>query len=334
MGLFSKTDTEAALRKSIADETALRDELKSRLITAQTLATEAEKSAQKLHRDLADEATITKAEQKQISAGHRVANLSTTLAEVESKLADLETRLAAVLEERQRAANVAEIEKHAADLASKAPDLDRALEAVSNLTGEIAPWLPDAQGLHTFTTSARGEITAAVSMLQQLLKMHAKARPVFLAKPAPKSTFMPPAPVPTVQVCVLKPAAYFDINGMVRTASRGTDIELPPATAKHAIQIGACCAMNDPRRQTIRQSLGTTIGTPLFRNCVQLDQDMVDPDREPFAPEPIRRSPTLGPTTAIDPLFQVVDRGPPRQATVARNDLDAIATRNKGKDKP
>jgi hypothetical protein len=268
---------------------------------------------------------VAAAEAKQITAEHRVKNLSVALAEVESKLVDLESRLAAVLEERQRAANVAEIEKHAVDLAAAATDLDRALESTVTLTAKLTPWCTDATGLNVFTGSARVEVAAAAAVLLQLLKMHANARPVSLAKPAPPPQPLP-KPAPTTHVTALKAVAWLDHQGMVQTAAAGADIALPVKTAQRAIAINAVCEMNDPRRKTAKERIGFKIGVPLRRNCIDLSDNMPPDTEDPLAPAPIMRS-------SVEPLFKETI-GPPRVIQVPSNPaLPATASRTIKDDK-
>lgn len=201
MGMFSKSTD-----KQLTDAKASRDTLNSRLITAQALVTEHKTAAQKAARDGVDDAALDKIEAKLRTQQIRVDTLSAALAESEQHISQIEQAIEEQRVEAQRADNVKLIEGYAADLAIKAPALDRALEAVSNLTGEIVPWCADAQGLHVFTSSARVEIMAAVSMLGQLLWMHANSRPVFLAKPAPPQPL--PKPAPTMHVTALKAVTW------------------------------------------------------------------------------------------------------------------------------
>jgi hypothetical protein len=136
-----------------------------------------------------------------------------------------------------------------------------------------------------------------------------------------------PKPAPVTQVCAFKAVAWIDAAGIVQTAARGTDIELSPQTAKRGIELNAVCTMSDPRRRIAKERLGTVIGKPLRRNCVELSDNMPpDNEREPFAPEPVMRS---APPASIDPLFTPLPVGPPRQALVegARN-LDDVARHN------
>jgi hypothetical protein len=334
MGIFKPADPEVALRKAIDSERALRDQLRLQLTTAETMAGEHQKAVQKLLHDQADDVVIDKAEQKQITAEHRVANLSRTLSEADTKIADLESQLATVLDGKQRDEATKVIEQHAADLAAAGSDLDRALATMTNLAGRITPWCADAMGIHVFTGSAREELSAAVGMLQTILKAGSFPPERVLAKPAPPPAPLP-KPEPTMQVCALKPIAWLAADNSIQVASRGEDIDLPPPLAKHALKIDAVCTMADPLRRTVKEGLGFKVGRPLYRNCVKLSDNMPpdDGEREPYSDRrvvaPVKFTPAPLPP-GFEPHPNVA---PPRQAMVARNDLELVARNNNSEDK-
>jgi hypothetical protein len=333
MALFTKSDPESVLVKSISDERALHSQLEARLVSARKTATDCQIAARNATRTLADD-KIDALEQKEIAAERRVANLSSEIADSDSRLADLETQLAVAADQRIRKATALEVEKIAEGFTGAAANTIAALAALVKQTERMVTFMPDAQGLHIFASKVQGELPANVAMLTTLLRNHTNAVlhggvQATLPQPAPPPAPLP-KPAPVTQVCALKAVAYFDTAGIVQTASRGTDISLSPQTAKHAIAINACCAMDDPRRRTARERQGLMVGKPLRRNCVDLDSNMPpDNEAEPFAPEPIMRS---APANTPDPRFEIVQRGPARQVQVegARHaDLEAFAARNK-----
>ena len=176
------------------------------------------------------------------------------------------------------------------------------------------------------------EVPVSVKMKRSETKLRVAAvrtGQAVLAQPAPAPVPLPP-PAPVTQVCVLKAIAWLDAANVVQTAARGADISLPPKTAQRAIEIGACCAMSDARRRMVKENPGR-LGKPLFRNCVQLSDGMVDNEPEPFAPEPVMRS---APVNTPDPRFEIVPRGPPRQMQVeGARSLDDVARSNREGDK-
>jgi hypothetical protein len=103
----------------------------------------------------------------------RVDTLDAALAETDQQIQQLEQEVAAQADKVQRTATAKAVEQFATDLTVASSDLDRALAAMSALAEKIAPWCPDAMGVHIFTDSARGEIEAATLMLQTLLRSHA-----------------------------------------------------------------------------------------------------------------------------------------------------------------
>jgi hypothetical protein len=197
--------------------------------------------------------------------------------------------------------------------------------------GRVRENIPHDGGLVDLFAKLLTEIPVSVKMNRSELKFRVaavRAGQAVVAEPAPAPIPLP-KPAPVVQVCVLKEGvAWLDSQGVVQIAGRGADIDLPPKTAQRAIEIGPCVGVSDPRRRKLKEGYGIKVGRPLFRNCVQLSDGMVDPDREPFA-DPIVRS---VPPATIDPRFTRIDRGPGFQIQVARNNLDGIAIRNKGED--
>jgi hypothetical protein len=331
MALFKSADPEATLSKSIAEERTLRGQLEVRLVSARKTATDCQIAARNATRTLADD-KIDALEQKEIAAERRVANLSSEIADSDSRLAELETQLAVAADQRIRKATAREIEIIAEGFTAAAANTITALAALVKQTEKMILFLPDAQGLHLFASRVQGELPSNIEMLTGLIRSHTNAvlnggAQATLPQPAPAPALLPKA-APVVQVCVIKEGvAWLDSNGAAQIAARGTDINLPPSLAEHAIKIGACCSMSDGRRRTIKQNYGTKVGRPLLRNCVKLN-DVVDDEPEPFR-EPVLRS---VPPATIDPRFQPIDRGPGFQMQVARSDLDRIASRNQGED--
>jgi hypothetical protein len=267
---------------------------------------------------------------------------------LQDKVTDAESKLAGfdeAIEEQNRRITIAAqaLDKEQRDAKQKAESEALAADVVV-IKSKISPWLADTRQLATllskhevfrfeagsiarFLVNASNEVEIALSVTVPDLERGvinilngSESAPV---EPAPLVKAPQTQPAPTISVCSLKPVAWL-ADGVVRKAAAGTDINLSPQTARHAIKINAVCATDDPRRRMIKESTGFKVGTPLRRNCIDLDPDMPpDDEAEPFH-EPIMRSST-------PPLFQVVDRGPPVQMQVARNDLDALATRNKDK---
>jgi hypothetical protein len=264
-------------------------------------------------------------EQKQSLADLRVTNLAAELGLAKTDLAELENKLDVAKKNKQCEQDAAEFDKRIATFADKG---DVAIKAIAEWAKAMEPLndLPDMLGTFLFFSNVAAESPATREMHLVLLRQRRDAilaGAATLSRPAPAPAPIPP-PAPVIHVCTLKAVAWM-ADGMVQTVAAGTDIDLPPKIAQHAAKIGACCEMGDPRRRTIKQGTGFKIGKPLRRNCIDLDPDMPpDDEPEPFR-EPILRSST-------PPLFQVVDRGPPKQMMVARNNLDNLATRNNNED--
>jgi hypothetical protein len=326
MGLFNKS-----IDRQLADTKASREALQSRLITAQQLVNDQKAAAQKAARD-GDDAALDKAEAKIRAGLIRVDTLIAALAEVDQNILQLDQQIREAADKAQRDEAAKVIEQCAADLGTAGATLDSALASMSELAGKIVSWCPDARGIHVFTASAREELIAATSMLQTILNSGSFPPALVLAKPAPPPAPMP-QPEPTVQLCALKPITWLAADNSIQIGGRGEDIALPPPLAKHAVKLGAVCEMRDPRRRMVKESLGLKVGKPLYRNCVQLSDDMPldDGGPEPFADRrvaaPIRSTPAPLPP-GFEPLPTI---GQPRQVLVqgARNDdLNSLAVRN------
>jgi hypothetical protein len=315
---FFKSDPESSLQKQIDAERVIRDQLEVRLIAARKTAAECQSAARKATRDLADEKILSAAEEKEIAAERRVANTMLELTEATSKIAEIEKQLAAAVDQRIRKGTVAEIEQIAALFASAVTNANAALGDLAAITETMAGFLPDARGLAVFSAQAKAELPSPVMLLTAIMKNysdgvlagHEKAT---LPKVEVVTQRQAPASAPMLQVCVLKPVAWLDAAGLVQTAPRGEDISLPEKTAKHAIKINAACLLTDERRKIARRVAGTKPGRPLRRNCIDLDDGMpADREAEPFVESILRSS--------VPPMFTVVDRGPPKQMQVARNE--------------
>ena len=301
------------------------------MITAQQLVNDQKAAAQKAARDGADDAALDKIEAKLRTGQIRVETLTNTLAEVADNIRALEQEVREAADKALRDETDKVIEQHAADLVAAGAALDAALEATATLSEKISRWCPDARGIATFTGSARGEISANIAMLQLILLAGAFSPELVLAKRVPLPAPMP-QPVPTVHVTALKAITWLAADGTIQISSRGEDIDLSPPLAKHALKIDAVCEMRDPRRRTVKEGTGIRVGKPLYANCVKLSEGMPDHDgeREPFSDRRV-----VAPIKSVPPLppgFEPLPVGPPRQVSVARNDLDLVARNNANKD--
>ena len=328
---FSKPDDpESQLQKSVD---AARDACKwmnDELGAARKTAADALNASRKAIRERKISEPL---EQKQLAADLRVSNLAAELDHAKTDLDRLEKDLARCRKAKQCEADAAEFDKRVSLYADKGDAAIKAIAEWAEAMKPLTPDLPDLLQSFLFFSNVAIDSPANREMnltLAQQRRNAILAGAATLSRPAP-----PPAPVPlpapTVPVTALRAVAWM-AHGMVQTAAPGADLDLSPATAQRGIKLGACVTMDDPRRKAIKSTGGFKVGKPLRRNCIDLDPDMPpDDEAEPFR-QPVLRS---VPPNTVDPRLIPVDRGPPRQMTVARNDLDAIATRNKDKgDKP
>jgi hypothetical protein len=314
MGIFRSTDSEAYLRKSIDAERTLHGELEARLVSARKAAEDRRHAALKAVRDLADDRTLQALEEKQVAAGHRVQNLISERDDSTARLGDLESQLADVMVQKRQAEAAKVVEQHAADLVTVGATLDSALRDMSALAGKIAVYCIDARGIHIFTGSARGEISANISMLQTILK-GAFPPELVLAKPAPKP-LPAPQPAPTVPVLSTKPISWHDADGMLHAEPKWKEVSLPVAAANRAVKIGAAVRQGDP---LWKQKGYGPIYSPKLSDCVDLD----------YAPLNVPSGTEHQQPPEIHTAFQRVDRGPAFNLKVSRNEpIPASATRD------
>jgi hypothetical protein len=327
---FSKPDSEKSqLQKSVD---AARDAcrwMETELATAQKNAADALNASRKAIRDRNISAAL---EQKQLAADLRVSNLAAELDHARIDLDALEKELDRCRKTKQCQQDAAEFDKRVTLYADKGDVAIKAIAEWAEAMKPLTPDLPDLLASYIFFSNVAVESPVNREMNLTLARQRRNAilaGAATLSRPAPPPA-PNPLPPPVIHVCTLKPITWLDHQGAAQIASAGVDVDLPIKVAERGIAINAVCGIKDERRKSIKAAGTLRIGTPLFRNCIQLSEGMIDPDSEPFR-KPVRRS---VPPNTVDPRLHVIppnELAPPRQAMVARNDLQ-IATRNKGKD--
>jgi multidrug efflux pump subunit AcrA (membrane-fusion protein) len=329
MANLKPDDQEATLQKSVDAAGDSCRWMETELGAARKAAADATTASRKAIRDRNISAPL---EQKQLAADLRVSNLTAEFDQAKIELAELENDLARCRKVKRCQLDASEFDKLIATFADAFDVANKANAALAASMEPLKTDLPDMLATFIFFSNVAAESPSTREMLLTLARQRRDAilaGAATLSKPAP-----PPAPIPlpppTTAVCALRPIAWL-ADGAVRKAGAGTDVNLSPQTARHAIKIGACCNMSDPRRRTVKESAGFKVGTPLRKNCVDLDPNMPpDDEPEPFR-EPVLRSVPPG---TIDPQFTVIPPSqlpPPRVMQVARSDADLIARNNKDK---
>jgi hypothetical protein len=314
--LFAK-DPLAAARDS-------KTKLTERLAKAEIVVVEKKEAAKRFAIDGADDGVLDKAESDVRVAQDRIATLTVAIQEVERQIAALEREQAEAADKALRAKTVAELEVVGRDLAKAAADFDFATSQLAKIAERIGTFIPEGTGLAHFCQAAKIEVPPTIILLKTLLQGYvsgvvAGSGRATLPQPASPPAWLPPPKPETVQVCSVKNIAWENSPGFIRTVHPGYDVELSPEVARHALAIGAVVQRNDPRAKFHSAQRKPTV--PILENCIGLDAAAIAAIAAATEPrggnvEPIMKSPSLPQPT--DPRLTVLDRGPPRLATVAR----------------
>jgi hypothetical protein len=291
---------------------------------------------------------LRKAVDAHLKARAYAETLDGALAKKRTQVATLQAEVAKIADDKLRAKTAQTIEALADAISKSSPAVTSVLSESSGLYGRAALLMHGAgsleineaslKTLQTTFASLAGELAAICDSVVRHMHDHAAAilsGAAPAAMPQPALQLVAPQRRKTVQVTALKPVAYIwrgtldeEIatqgrltDGMVETAGIGETIDLDSLVAKNAIAIGACCAVDDLRRRRAAVTQGHNAdypGKPQRSRCVALEP--LPPDTE----SKVLRSPQV-----VGPPLQVIDRGPPVQMSVARNNLDHIT---RGKD--
>jgi hypothetical protein len=346
MGISKPDDSEALLQKSI--DTA-RDSCKwmsTELVAARKAAADCTESSRKALRERKPTEAL---EQKQAVAALRVSNLEAELDHSKTELAELETRLATTIKERICKAGAFEVDKRAATFAARGADAVAAIvawrESMEPLLG-----MPDMVGTHAYFANVEIALPETIKSMVTLAG-HYSNEVLSGRKTLPGAPVIPQPVIapPTTQVFSVREICWTDANGDLQLSHRWRDVSLPPETARKALAAGVVVPMqHELRRQHLNVHNFTSTGfirtKPAREACLDLDGPL-PPDAKavaalvkPSASVNLARSINPAPATRSDPRvveptkFEVVDRGPPIQMSVARNDLEGIAHRKKGED--
>jgi hypothetical protein len=352
MSLFSKNPG-----KALDSARANHAKLAQRLTEANSTVDARRSAAKDLARNGATDSELDKAESQLRISQDRVTTLTAALDETTVEIATLEHELAKIADTELRAKTALKIEADAGKLIEAAKLFDQGAKALSGIAGEIAIYILDAKGLEVFCASARLETPPAIALLDSVMRSYAKSV-IAGGSAAVLPGAPPPAPVAqpvaeTTQVFSVREIAWRDANGDLQLSHRWRDVSLPPEIARKALAAGVVVPMQHAlRRQHLNQHGFTSFGfvrtKPAREACLDLDGPL-PPDAKAVAalaksaasatsarsilPAPTKSDPRV---TGEPVKFEVMppDQLPaPRQMSVARNQLDGIATRNnKGED--
>jgi hypothetical protein len=248
---------------------------------------------------------------------------------------------AADLKARQQASATKILQDHVPRLAKGIKMYVEGAAMVAEVTTEMLPYTPDARRLQLITGNAALEtpehaellITVAKSVAQSIIAggppLAEHAPPPMLLRPGAKQPSLP-QPAETVAIFAIQPVRWKNAEGELQTSHRWSDIDVPPATAKKAIAMGAAVGMDHALRRQHHEDNSMAFGLGHGKN--------------PVIPPPPETCLDIGPDSAVDAApadtahqpqselhtaFQRVDRGPKVDFKVPRNeDIPATATRD------
>jgi hypothetical protein len=299
MAIFRQSPEKSAA-KDLDTAQANLSRLKAKLNDAE-LAVIATKSAAQRAALAGDDVALDRAEVDEGAALRRHSTIVAALAEAGKVVALLESQLAETIDKKTRAATAAATAELADELKQAGESLDIALGTMAEVAGRVLLISVEGNGLSVFVSSAKVEVAAAVEVLGMVLHEYGRAvlnnlAPAAMPKPAPEpAKVVPVVKAALVSVFATKPVKWRDADGKQRASGKCVDVELPPATAKRAIAIGAAVPIDNPLRA---KNLGMWPGNYSLSQCVDLDAP--EPKTDAAAPDPILSS-----------HIQVVDRGVP-----------------------
>jgi hypothetical protein len=303
MAIFQK-DPAKQMAADLAGKIVERDKLVVRLADAETAVVDATSAATDLAMSGAGDDVLDKAERKTLALRERVSTLRGGLATLGKAIVTLEHAYAEHQDATTRRQTAVACQAMADDLEQIAEDIDPILARMVAITSRAAAaqiW--DAAGLHTYAENSKAQIPAAIAAVSQAIRQHgirvvAKTeRATLLQAEAPRATVA--VVEPKVERVFTLQNVSWTVDGQLKTMSKFADCDLPVETAKRALAIRACAAIDSDVR---RQWAGNRPVTyPPADECTSLDgADVVKID----AP--------------IDGQFVRVDRGKPYEATILR----------------
>jgi hypothetical protein len=296
MGLFTKSP-EKALAADLNKFRIRRDEIARQLSDAEAAIIARQSNAERLAIDGAADDGLAKAEAAISDAERHERTLIGALAQLEEQIADMEAKLAAITEAKERKQTAAEIETISADLAAVGAQLVDIGNSLAGVCTRVALVHPDGMGLRVLGERLTAEIPDVVAMVIDGLRAH---KNMVLAGNAPATLRAPeasPAPTlpapPTIKVFTIKPIRWQDQGNAAFTRHHPgfSQVDLPPPLAERAIALSAAVPVNDPRVGALSRGRAP-VHAPL-EDCINLDgDDQIEPAAEPeqHHEEPIKHS--------------------------------------------
>jgi hypothetical protein len=271
---FFPGNPEKAAAKEAGAALANRDRLAGKLVEAEQAVISAKSTAQAAAL-AGDDAALDIAEAAEAAALRRLSTIFEASAVADKVLVDIEAKIAANADQKQRTATAAEVTALADELIEAAAAYDASTAALNEVCARAKIVTIEFEGMVNFTTSSRTEVSVAVPILEGLLRDYGTA---VVGHTAPAA--MPVAEPLFVPDVVVKPETrhLFTLRGiswkegdMMRSAKKYTDVDLPVAIAARALRTNACCEMDSPMRNPSTVNMWPNL--PALENCFNLDDD-------------------------------------------------------------
>ncbi|MGD0332450.1 MAG: hypothetical protein ABSA90_04245 [Xanthobacteraceae bacterium] len=305
MQLFGKKPPLDEIEAEIAAIKRRRDRVAAKVEAAQTELDAATAAHLKLHTEAdADDLKAEAAAQRRVEAAHSThKGLSAALAKLETQFAEAERRVAAEREAIARRASADEIERQAKAAEDVIEPAISAFKKLAKIYGKLGDVSFDCASIGRYAEAAASEIELAAAFT--LRDVHGLAagiasgnRPIpqrQTEQQAPRK--VAPAPVKE-RVFAMRPIAWKNGDGSLHKQAPYFDVDLPPALARRALDLGAAIPLADPRRKKLHGTRSKY--EPDLVNCVRLDGDVEAASSEEAPP-----------AAPLHSAFEPLDRGKP-----------------------
>jgi hypothetical protein len=191
MALFPRaSDPQKKAQRDLNAARATRDKLIERRNIAETSAAEHREKARKLAREGGDDHALSAAETEMRREQDRTATYNGAISDVEATIADLERKIAQIIDQSCRKETAAAVTALADKWASVGAAFDAAAGELADTARESAVIVLDAHPLQVFLEAVKQQVPPAADVVTNVLRDHARA---VLAGTAPASLPKPQA---------------------------------------------------------------------------------------------------------------------------------------------
>jgi len=316
MAFFTKTDPavkqQRELENKLQAKRSTRDDLLKRRQTAEASAAAHREKARKLASEGAADTALLAVEEAMRREQDRAATLIDAIGDADATIADLDSELAQVIDQRCRAETAAAVNALIDKWGPASTAFNSAVGRLAELARESALIVGDAHPLKVFLEAVQQQVQPEADLIANVLRGHVTG---VLAGDLPASLPKPPEPVqpevierpPIQRMFTLRIVRWLDAFGVQQLADQYTDADLTPSAANNGLRCGAVVALDDPRRRNLRGAHGGR--HPNVHQALDLDD-------EAACQRPAQiNSGAVG--VLSDANITVLDRGPPIQGTIS-----------------